>query len=126
MNTRSIRAPFACLALLAACASPPYAAQAIEDDAELASSVVVADASLHSVIRAGKPRLERVPGTNQLVIEHILKNTGTRQISSNVYDHNFLRLTPGNVDDRAPVPGEVPASRLVYQFEGDRCSNDHW
>ncbi|QKZ15762.1 hypothetical protein HU175_14415 [Spirosoma sp. KUDC1026] len=32
------------------------------------------------------------PGKPQLVIEHRLKNTGTRTIESNVYDHNFLMI----------------------------------
>jgi hypothetical protein len=48
--------------------------------------------------------LRLVPGANQLVIEHVLKNTGSKTISSNVYDHNFLRLTPGNDGIRVTFP----------------------
>jgi hypothetical protein len=35
-----------------------------------------------------------------MVIEHSLKNTGTRPIVTNVYDHNFL-----SIDNRAPGVG---------------------
>jgi hypothetical protein len=38
-------------------------------------------------------------GKAQMTLEHTLKNTGTRQIQSNVYDHNFLVL-----DKQAPGP----------------------
>jgi hypothetical protein len=38
--------------------------------------------------------LRLVPGQARLVIEHRLRNTGTAQISTTVYDHNFLRLAP--------------------------------
>ncbi len=48
--------------------------------------------------------LRLVPGTTQLVIEHVLKNTGTKAISSNVYNHNFLRLTPGNDGIKVTFP----------------------
>ena len=40
--------------------------------------------------------LRLVPGKPQMVIDHVLRNTGTTPISTNVYDHNFLRLVPGN------------------------------
>jgi len=39
--------------------------------------------------------LRLAPGKPQLVIEHRLRNTGDRQITTTVYDHNFLRLAPG-------------------------------
>ena len=54
--------------------------------------------------------LRLVPGTTQLVIEHVLKNTGTRPISSNVYDHNFLRLTPGNDGIKVTFPFQLAAA----------------
>ncbi len=54
--------------------------------------------------------LRLVPGTTQLVIEHVLKNTGAKPISSNVYDHNFLRLTPGNDGIRVTFPFKVVAA----------------
>jgi len=40
--------------------------------------------------------LSLVPGKPQLVITHRLRNTGTKPIITNVYDHNFLRLVAGN------------------------------
>jgi hypothetical protein len=70
-----------------------------------------------------------VPGKPQLVIEHTLKNTGTRAIQTNMYNHNFLVL-----DHQPPGPdfsitfahdvqarrqpnaalGEVRANQIVY------------
>lgn len=40
-----------------------------------------------------------VPNTSQMVLEHTLKNTGTRSIDARVYDHNFLVL-----DHQPPGP----------------------
>ena len=40
-----------------------------------------------------------VPNTSQMVLEHTLKNTGTRSIEGRVYDHNFLTL-----DHKPPGP----------------------
>jgi hypothetical protein len=40
--------------------------------------------------------LSLVPGKPQLVITHRLRNTGRKVINTSVYDHNFLRITPGN------------------------------
>ncbi len=58
-----------------ACSSaPPYAAQAIEDDAEQASNVVVADAELYDVVRVGRAGVERVPGSNQLKVMVPIRN----------------------------------------------------
>jgi|SoiMethySBSTD1v2_1073268.scaffolds.fasta_scaffold634574_2 hypothetical protein len=63
------RIPAASICLLAtACwgAPPPYAAYAIEDDAEAVTQVVVGDATLQDVVRAGRPLVERV-GPDQLL-----------------------------------------------------------
>jgi hypothetical protein len=40
--------------------------------------------------------LSLVPGKPQLVITHRLRNIGQKVISTSVYDHNFLRITPRN------------------------------
>jgi hypothetical protein len=40
--------------------------------------------------------LSLVPGKPQLLITHRLRNTGQKAINTSVYDHNFLRITPGN------------------------------
>lgn len=45
-----------------------------------------------------------IPGTNQMQIDHVLKNTGAAPIDTTVYDHNFLRLVPGNSDIRISFP----------------------
>ena len=70
-----------------------------------------------------------VPGKPQMVIEHSLKNTGTKQIQSTVYNHNFFVLDgEGPTQDlsitvpfaiespRPPTPGllEVRGNQLVY------------
>lgn len=71
------RLPFSGLLLFAfaACSSaPPYAAQPIEDDAEMTSNVVVADDELWDVVRIGRHGVERVPGTNQLKVMVPIRN----------------------------------------------------
>lgn len=40
--------------------------------------------------------LRLLPGEPRMRIEHVLTNTGTRSLNTNVYDHNFLNLGPGN------------------------------
>jgi len=54
--------------------------------------------------------LRLVPGKPELVIEHRLENTGSRPIHTTVYDHNFLRLKPGNSGIRVTFPFPVTAA----------------
>jgi hypothetical protein len=54
--------------------------------------------------------LRLVPGKPQLVIEHRLKNTGSKPINTSVYDHNFLTLKPGNAGIRVTFPFTVVAA----------------
>jgi hypothetical protein len=72
--------PLGALLLVTACATAPYAARAIEDDAEQTSSVVVEERSLHSLLRVGKPLLERIPGTDQLRVTVPVRNIGDESI----------------------------------------------
>jgi len=71
--------------------------------------------------------LRLVPGKPQMIIDHLLKNTGTKTIQTTVYDHNFLSLSPGNGDVAitlpfAPMPNRptqnelarIDANRIVY------------
>jgi hypothetical protein len=48
--------------------------------------------------------LRLVPGQPKLVIEHHLKNTGSKAINTSVYDHNFLRLVQGNAGIQVTFP----------------------
>ena len=64
----------ASLALLSACATRPYPAYAIEDDAEERASVVVSDRSLQGCVRVGKALVERVPGSNSLRVVVPVRN----------------------------------------------------
>jgi hypothetical protein len=56
---------------------------------------------------------------NRLIIEHRLKNFGTEPIRTTVYDHNFLRLVPGNGGITVTAPfafaaANPPASDLLW------------
>ena len=53
---------------LAACASPPYPAYMIENDAEQIANVVVTDGSLRDVVRIGRTLVERTPGGELRVV----------------------------------------------------------
>ncbi|HEY2009541.1 MAG TPA: hypothetical protein VGH23_11160 [Rhizomicrobium sp.] len=62
--------------------------------------------------------LALAPGRNELDILHVLKNTGKTAIHTTVYDHNFLRLVPGDKGLRISFPFIVsaanpPDSRLI-------------
>ena len=54
--------------------------------------------------------LRLVPGKPELVIEHRLKNTGSKPINTTVYDHNFLTLKPGNAGIRVTFPFTIAAA----------------
>jgi hypothetical protein len=61
-------------------------------------------------------RIRLVAGSPAMVIEHVLKNTGSRTISTNVYDHNFLDIdgqgTPKGLQVSTAAPATVsPAPR---------------
>ena len=49
-------------------------------------------------------------GKNELVISHSLKNTGRTAIHTTVYDHNFLRLVPGQDGIRISFPFIISAA----------------
>lgn len=66
-----------------------------------------------------------VPNTSQMVLEHTLKNTGTRAIHARVYDHNFLVLDhqpPGpdlTVTTRFPITPKQPIKPELGSVEGN-------
>lgn len=68
------------LLLLSACSSAPYAAYAIENDAELIASVVVSDAGLQEVVRVGRSRVDRKPADGQLRVVVPVRNIDDEQI----------------------------------------------
>jgi hypothetical protein len=68
--------------------------------------------------------LRLVPGKPQMRIEHELTNTGAAPITANVYDHNFLRLGPGNGDVVArfpyPITPDIAPDAALARVEGNR------
>jgi hypothetical protein len=54
--------------------------------------------------------LALVAGKNELDITHVLKNTGKTAVHTTVYDHNFLRLVPGQNGLRISFPFIVSAA----------------
>ena len=54
--------------------------------------------------------LELVATKPELLITHVLKNIGTTAIHTTVYDHNFLRLSPGDKGIRITFPFAVSAA----------------
>ncbi len=62
--------------------------------------------------------LRLIAGKSQLIITHRIQNTGTKLISTSVYDHNFLRLKPGNGGVQISFPFTLgatnpPAANLI-------------
>lgn len=56
-----------------------------------------------------------LPNTSQMVLEHTLKNTGTRAIDARVYDHNFLVLDhqPPGPDFTVTTPFTITPKRPI-------------
>ncbi len=52
-----------------------------------------------------------VPGKPEMVIEHVLTNTGTKPIETAVYCHNFLSLSPGNENVALTAPFNLEAGK---------------
>jgi len=52
-----------------------------------------------------------VPGKPQMQIEHVLKNTGTKDLVTSVYCHNFLSLSPGNENIALTAPFTLVAGK---------------
>lgn len=91
------------LFLIAACSAPPYAARAIENDAEQTSAVVITDSALHAILRVGAPLLERVPATNQLRVTVPVRNISDDEIQ--------IRAQTSFLDSqRAPTGDDTPRS----------------
>jgi hypothetical protein len=67
-----------------------------------------------------------VPGKPQLLIEHRLRNTGAKPISTMVFPHNFLKLSPGNENVQVTVPfkvvSEPPPSAEYIKIDGNKVS----
>jgi hypothetical protein len=64
-----------------------------------------------------------VPGKPQMVIEHVLKNTGDKPIVTTVYNHNFLTLSPGNENVEITAPfvmvAEKPLQPELARVDGN-------
>ena len=54
-----------------------------------------------------------VPGKAQMVIEHVLKNTGNKPIETSVYCHNFLTLSAGNENVDLTAPFNIKRRQAV-------------
>jgi hypothetical protein len=62
--------------------------------------------------------LRLIAGKPQLIITHRIQNTGSKLISTSVYDHNFLRLKSGNGGVQISFPfilsaANPPAANLI-------------
>ena len=73
-----------------------------------------------------KKRIRLVPGKPQMIVYHRLKNTGTKKIATQVYDHNFLVLDnqPPGPDFRIKFPFQPTVSRPVSPGLGELRSNE--
>ena len=68
--------------------------------------------------------LRLLPGKAQMTIEHALTNKSGKTISTTVYDHNFLPLSPGNQDIVASFPftiaPDVKPDPALVRIDGNR------
>jgi len=116
------------MALFAACSSaPPYAALSIEDDAELISNVVVADAELYDIVRVGRSSIERVPVTNQLKVAVPVRNISEEPIQVLVQT-SFLnrQQQPIGDDTNQQVKILSPGSTMTVVAISKQAEADDW
>ncbi len=129
MNLRTIVALAAISLPFVACGSapPPYAALAIEDDAEMTSNVVVTDQALHDVVRVGRARVERVPGTNQLSVTVPIRNLDDRQIQI-LAQMSFLdrERAPIGDDTNRQVQLVSPGDTITFKAVSKGDAADDW
>lgn len=98
---------------LAACSSgPPYAGRSIDNEAFDGSSILVTDQELNDVLRFGRPKVERVPTTNQLKVIVPILNTDEEmlQILIDVVFQDAQRQPIGDATARTPrtlSPGQT-------------------
>jgi hypothetical protein len=78
-----------------------------------------------------RKRVSLTPGQPQMVLEHSLRNTGTRPVVTSVYDHNFTSIDrqpigPGLLIKFgfAAIPVATPEPKLLdlLQFKGSQVS----
>lgn len=115
------------LALCACSSAPPYAALAIEDDAEATSNVVVTDGELHDVVRIGQAFVERVPGTNQLRVTVPIRNIDDEQIQV-LAQMSFLnsRKQPIGDDTNRQVKILAPGDTITYVAISKQAEAADW
>lgn len=99
--------------LLAACASPPYAAYAIENDAELIASVVVGDSSLQGIVRVGRARVDRKPSDGELRVVIPVRNIDDEsiQVLAQISFRDAQQMPVGDTTNRQVVI--IPAGSTV-------------
>jgi hypothetical protein len=107
---KSTLSPWLLLAL-AACAAPPYPALAIEDDAEQVAQVVVADATLQAIVRAGRPLVERLRPDDYLRVIVPIRNIDLEPIQV-LAQMAFLD------EQRQPLPDETNRQVLILPAGG--------
>jgi hypothetical protein len=70
--------------------------------------------------------LRLAPGKAELVLEHHLRNTGTKPIDTMVFDHNFLKLSEGNENLQITLPFTVvsdpPPPADMVKIDGNKIS----
>ncbi|MBL9077626.1 MAG: hypothetical protein JNL08_08990 [Planctomycetes bacterium] len=98
---------------LGACSSgPPYAGRSIENEAFDGSNILVTDQELDDVVRFGRPKVERIAGTNQLKVIVPILNTDDEilQVLVDVVFQDNQRQPIGDATARTPrtlSPGQT-------------------
>jgi hypothetical protein len=100
----------------------------IEDGGERATIVTRDSVTFTQTVSSGgtaymyEKTLRLTPGKSELMIEHVLKNTGSKPINTTVYDHNFLKIAPANAGVRVTFPFPIatanPPPADLIRIEG--------
>ena len=132
---KSLLLPFAVSLITVACSAPPYPAYAIENDAESTAQVVVADASLQAVVRAGRPLVERTQQGDFLRVVVPIRNVDDEPISVLVQaafldnqrqplpdesNRQVLLLPPGGTSNFEAISRQSRASDFVVRLSWNK------
>lgn len=112
----------------AACSSgPPYAGLAIESEAADSSNLLVTDQRLQDIVRFGRPKVERVPGTNQLKVAVPILNIDDEpiQVLVQVVFQDNQRMPTGDETPRAPLTLS-PGQTIVHTVISKQAEATDW
>jgi len=128
MNTCSKLICLSALLGLAGCSGArPYAARAIEGDAEMTSNVVVSTSALYDAIRVGRAGVERLTPSNQLKVVVPIRNISSDTLQVRVQT-SFLDLERQPIGDETNQQVQIlsPGATVTHTVISSKAAARDW